>query len=267
LKFFEVLHVFANHQPTPWDLKFRIFGFPVRVHPLCWLGLAMLGQGYFRAGFELGLIWIACSFTSLLWHELGHAFLIRKYGSPASIELHMFGGWAVPNHMPTQAIRRLIIYAAGPAAGFLMCFVAWAILQLVDVAKMPVYLTIVLWILFQINLLWSILNLLPVWPMDGGRILREILVMRGNRYPDLRTHQVSIGVAATLIGTALILMFVSPTVEVGLLRHLPSWLIYIIPGPTMCIFLGLMLFQNYQMMQTLSRPRIHRSDDRVPWER
>jgi stage IV sporulation protein FB len=262
-----VLIVLFNSEPTPWDVRFRIFGFPVRVHPLCWLGLIVLGQSTLERGFQYLLIWVACGFGSILWHELGHAFMMRRFGSPASIVIHLFGGYARPEYTPTKALQRFVIAAAGPAAGLLVALAIGLLRYVVDFETLNPYLAFTLGILFFINLVWSILNLLPIWSMDGGRMLRESLVLRGHRFADMRTHQVSIALAALLVAVGLLFASSSRSVKLELIQAVPHWILYFIPSPLMCIFLGMMAFQNYQMLQYVSRPRIHQSDDRVPWER
>jgi hypothetical protein len=78
-------------EPTPYDLRFRLLGIPVRVHPLFWLATAVLGSG----GSEtLGpiLIWIGCVFVSILVHEYGHGLMARLFRCRPSIVLYGLGG-------------------------------------------------------------------------------------------------------------------------------------------------------------------------------
>jgi stage IV sporulation protein FB len=90
--------VFIDHQPTSFDVTFRLGRFPVRVHPLFWLSMALIGLPWFDRSLLLGLLWVACGFVSILVHELGHALAIRHYGSPASIQLIAFGGLATASY-------------------------------------------------------------------------------------------------------------------------------------------------------------------------
>src|SRR5688500_3784168 len=78
------------------DLHFRVFGFPVRVHPYFWLVTAIMGLGSGDEGtapMEL-LTWVGVVFVSILVHELGHAFLQRRFGGRPWITLYGLGGLA-----------------------------------------------------------------------------------------------------------------------------------------------------------------------------
>jgi Zn-dependent protease len=261
--------VFPDLQQTPFDLTFRLFRFPVRVHPLFWLGMALLGADYFRLGFEFGLIWVACGFVSILAHELGHAVTIRRYGSPAAIWLYAFGGLAVPTYTPASPYRRLAIALAGPAAGFLLLGLVWGSNRLTGWSdaggpRAAVYLSVVYVTLYFINLVWSLLNLLPIWPLDGGRACRELLVLGGARRPDATALRVSVAAAGGLAVYGLLLnVRLIPNVLAG------TWFAWAAPGPIWTIFLILLAAQSYMMLQQISRgPRIYSGDDdRLPWEK
>jgi Zn-dependent protease len=193
-------------QPTAYDLRFRVAGIPVRVHPLFWLMTLILGaQG--EPGPEL-LIWIGVVFVSILAHELGHASMHRYFGQPARIWLYLMGGLTVadaPRHdwdarrrqQPT-ANSLVLISAAGPGAGFLVAGVLVAVIvaagsrvavdwngwvpslypELVPPLSEIRYLPLVLSDLLWVNLFWGLINLLPIYPLDGGQIARELLVSR-----------------------------------------------------------------------------------------
>ena len=82
--------------PTQADLHFRIFGFPVRVHPLFWVVTVLLGLQGRADPFET-LVWVGVVFVSILVHELGHATLERTFGGHPWITLYSFGGLASCN--------------------------------------------------------------------------------------------------------------------------------------------------------------------------
>ncbi len=121
----------AEPPETAYDLRFQLFGFPVRVAVTFWLGAIVFGYDicrFFAAETPLGMGplmigWALCLFASILIHELGHAIAFRYYGLHASIVLYHFGGLAIPtsSYTPGRSIRRtgekeqLIISAAGPA--------------------------------------------------------------------------------------------------------------------------------------------------------
>lgn len=186
---------------TQYDLRFQLFGIPVRVHPIFWLVAVLLGiRGRETPPLAL-LIWVGCVFVSILVHELGHAVAIRAHGWRPWITLYGFGGLA--SYQPTRhdARSQILISAAGPAAGFLfIAFVMaavqasghtvqlfpdpdasnllppWAAFEIFDSFNVNV----LVFYLWQINILWGLLNLLPIYPLDGGQIMRE-LCLNSNR--------------------------------------------------------------------------------------
>ena len=155
---------------TQFDLRFRVGPIPVRVHPIFWATAAFLAwDGSDPPKTFLGVL---CVFLSILVHELGHATMTRKFGWPSEIVLGAFGGYATTAR--TTTFRNLVVLFAGPCAGFLLA--GTAILCVVGFGEMPQRATQALGFLVFINVGWSLLNLVPVLPMDGGQIAREILV-------------------------------------------------------------------------------------------
>ncbi|HTI52481.1 MAG TPA: site-2 protease family protein [Planctomycetaceae bacterium] len=181
----------GNSAPTPYDLRFSLLGIPVRVHPLFWLFSAVMGWD--PKDPNRMLLWIACVFVSILVHEFGHALTANYFGWPPEVVLYSFGGYA--SFHPTWGhtrTRSVLILLAGPGAGFVLfgaiwC-VTWLLLQqhvlpddprfLVWDPTVPARLRYVSFVLIQmafINLWWGLVNLLPVFPLDGGQIARELL--------------------------------------------------------------------------------------------
>jgi len=160
------------------------------------LGLATPGVGI------LLTVWIAVSFVSILIHELGHSLAMKYFGIDSYIVLYHMGGLAVPSGTGSYRTTRLThwnqiaISAAGPAAqilfGLLVAAFAFAIghpmgnelewiLQLLGVS-LPVseIFSNALWTGFIdaaifTSIFWALLNLLPVLPLDGGRIMQNII--------------------------------------------------------------------------------------------
>src|SRR4051794_41088064 len=83
--------------PTQGDLHFRLFGFPVRVHPFFWLTTVIFGMGGGPADPQRTLVWVGIVFVSILAHELGHATMQRFYGGHPWITLYGLGGLASCN--------------------------------------------------------------------------------------------------------------------------------------------------------------------------
>jgi Zn-dependent protease len=161
---------------TQFDLNFRLFGINVRVHPLFWLMSAVLGWPWYQAyDFRYLILWIACVFVSVLVHELGHVVVGRWFGSFGHIVLYSFGGLAIGSSDLGSRWRRIAVYFAGPFAQFLILgLVILAQLALSPSADPHSAVPITLKQLWFINLFWPLLNLLPIWPLDGGKISREL---------------------------------------------------------------------------------------------
>lgn len=183
---------------TPWDLKWRMFRIPVRVHPLFWLTTLLI---WFEkdALFSYVLVAIACVFVSILIHELGHAFAQRYYGDRENhIVLYYFGGLAVGSTSPSSYVSRILIDLWGPGAGFILGGMAYASVLLIDHNLLPRPDRHVLWaldVLVWVSLLWGAVNLLPVFPLDGGQIAREIINHKAPQRGDVLAFGISFYVA------------------------------------------------------------------------
>jgi Zn-dependent protease len=159
---------------TSWDLKFNLFGIHVRVHPMFWLVTAVLGW-HDR---ELGIValWIAVVFFSILIHELGHVLMGMMFGSHGHIVLYGFGGLAIGSSNLDKRWQRNLVYFAGPLAQFLLYGFVYLIHENLEEnqgGRLSPMVAILFRMLFFVNLWWPILNLLPIWPLDGGRLSRE----------------------------------------------------------------------------------------------
>lgn len=205
----------AEPPPTAADLHFRLFGIPVRVHPFFWIVVLILGiSGQEKADPVETLLWVAIVFLSILVHELGHAFLQRRYGGNPWITLHGFGGLASCEDCDRSPRRQILISLAGPVAGFLLAVlvivlvrvsghqigilprsgeVNWETLGVDRIIRQPLLLMSVYFEpfganplnfivadLLQVNIMWGLVNLLPMYPLDGGRIARELFTLSYN---------------------------------------------------------------------------------------
>lgn len=183
-------------------LSFRLFGYPIRVQWMFWLLCILLGMNYLQQpGPEaLGrfLIMTAVVFGSIIWHELGHAWARKKSGAAYSeIMLHGFGGVCSGPGMFTRG-ESIFISAAGPAASLLLGGATWLLTFTPGMGNMWVqqFVGNMLWV----NIGWAILNLLPILPLDGGRIFQGIAGPRNFRL----VVWTSLILAATLAVLALI---------------------------------------------------------------
>jgi stage IV sporulation protein FB len=195
--------MFQIPAPTRFDLRFSILGFPVRVHPLFWVIALLLGSGSGNPLYML--LWVLGVFISILIHELGHALAFRRYGQEAEIILHFAGGLAVPQpvgfgmgyaRVATTPNQQILISLAGPFAGFFFAvFVVFASLALggtvipntilgiipFPIVRLPASFAILnsfFMILLWVNIFWGLINLLPVYPLDGGQVSRNLFIQR-----------------------------------------------------------------------------------------
>ena len=157
---------------SSWKLG-RIAGIDLFLHPTFLLvPLYILIQG----GGLLGLAFAVLLFGSVVLHEYGHALAARKYGiGTADITLYPIGGVARLERMPRSAGPELLIALAGPAVNLAIVAVAWPLLQLIGPALRSVELVEALSAIVWINVGLLLFNMLPVFPMDGGRVLRALL--------------------------------------------------------------------------------------------
>jgi stage IV sporulation protein FB len=223
------LMLLGEPPPTQADLHFRVFGFPVRVHPFFWLVTFFLGS---KADEPTEIfVWIAVVFVSILIHELGHATMQRRYGGHPRIMLYSFGGLASCGDCDRSPTSQLAILIAGPLAGFLLAAAVLLGIKLAGhnagfaispsgqeimethraypislIGNLYAYfqpftsriLSLVLIQLIYVNIAWGFLNLLPVYPLDGGQISRELFTLGNPRSGIIQSLQLSIGVAALL---------------------------------------------------------------------
>lgn len=177
-----------------WRLG-RLFGFPIEINLsfLLLLGLVFVAFGRFS-----GVFIVLLAFASVVLHELGHAIVARRLGvRVAGIELGFLGGAAKMENIPRTPRHELMIAAAGPAVSLML---GGAFLGTGLAIGSPLVAQIG-WINFVI----AGFNLIPALPMDGGRILRALLVPR---FGYVRATDISVIVArAAAIGFALLGLF------------------------------------------------------------
>lgn len=163
-------------------LRFRLGSISVLVHPAHFLVGLMFGLSDARAvdpaagsGAKLAwvVVWIGVVFVSVLVHELGHALAFRAYGYPSTVQLVVFGGVTTPaTDTPLSWGKDVVSTLAGPLFGAslgLLCWWASGKVPGGGIARQALDLAA------SANAGWAVLNLLPVLPMDGGRVSRALL--------------------------------------------------------------------------------------------
>ncbi len=215
--------MFAEPPRTRFDLHFTIADFPVRISPWFWFSGLLLGLSGQRSGnYNLTwvVIWVLAMLVSILVHELGHAFAIRYFGWRSRVILYQLGGLATiesgeswmadQNEHENNPKARILIALAGPAAGFLLAGVLIGILFAIPASgfsfnlghpvlglgwslseAVPQNLQVLISYMLYINILWGLVNLLPVYPLDGGQVARELLSRKNPREGIERSLQVS----------------------------------------------------------------------------
>lgn len=198
---------------TSADLNFSLLGIPVRVHPYFWLVALLLGYRIMNDAISV-LTWFAAVFIGVLVHEMGHAMTMRAYGLYPWITLYSFGGLASYDQRNSSRssasgpLAQVLIDLAGPAAGFLLAgllllgvfaagygnSVEFDIFhgRIPNVLLPSLRLTNLINELLFVCVAWGVLNLLPIYPLDGGQVARELMLQADSRQGIQRSLQLSI---------------------------------------------------------------------------
>jgi len=182
-------------------LNFRVLGFPVHVD---WTFVLFVGLLGWQPGITLERlgIWLLLAFVAVLAHELGHAVAARMIGAQPSIALVALGG--VTTYVPPKPLSRLSslgIALAGPAVGLLLGGALLLVGRSVEVEPGGLAEYTLLMAIFT-TLGWSVLNLLPIVPLDGGQAMRELLP--GD--PETRARRASIVSIVLAVGLAFFIL-------------------------------------------------------------
>src|SRR5258705_4227529 len=173
----------ANNALTGGSVRiFQFFGVPIRLHftlVLLLIFLLFLGIGGEQSNASVAL-YVLALFGSVLLHELGHALVARYFGI-RTVEIVMFpiGGVSRPER-PPKAREELWIALAGPTVNFLIAGAialwSWQADRLAPVSELlqPTDANLAQRIGIG-NFILAVFNLLPAYPMDGGRVLRSLL--------------------------------------------------------------------------------------------
>lgn len=171
-----------------WSIDIaRVSGIKVRLHVtfillLVWIGFAHYSEGGWPAALQ-GIAFIVAIFGSVLLHEFGHALAARRYGiATPDITLLPIGGVARLERLPDEPREELVVAIAGPLVNVLIVAVLLAGLYLTGHIEVLARFDLIGGDFFAQLLLvnvWLVLfNLIPAFPMDGGRILRALLASR-----------------------------------------------------------------------------------------
>lgn len=181
---------------------FTLFGIPVYVS--VWFAVIVLYWGWSMGDASLTILWSLSAAFSVLVHELGHGLVAKHHRLSPQILLHGLGGLC--SHQRAQRdLHDAQILIAGPAAGFALGAISlatsWAWWRFSPETITPMLANGLSWMVW-INLLWNAVNLLPLWPLDGGQLFRLALLQKLRPVQAEKITHVT-GIALGLGGAAL----------------------------------------------------------------
>lgn len=183
---------------------------PVRISLFFWITAALIG--YLNSGTVGGtLVWVGIIFVSILVHEFGHALTAKWFGQRPRIELVAFGGVTYPEGPSLSKGKEFLVVLNGPVFGLCLFALATFMLPYVPAPYVPIVRAVQV-----VNLFWTIVNLLPVLPLDGGQMMRIILEglfgQRGSKIAVCASGVISFGISA--------FFFISGALIIGVLFFL-----------------------------------------------
>ena len=165
-----------------------------------------------RYYYALGLCGSLLFFLSILLHELGHSVVSQRCGIPVPrITLMFIGGLAEISREPDDARSELKIALGGPAVSLVLVGIFYGLAELLDRFDIAGPAQVFLW-LSVTNLALAVFNMIPGYPLDGGRVLRAILWARSGRLRRATyiTSRIGIGFAWVLIALGVSLLLMPP---------------------------------------------------------
>jgi Zn-dependent protease len=195
-----------------WSMKlFRVCGTQIEVHASFVLLLAYVAWEGWKTAAWLGLTWsvsyIALLFTCVTLHEFGHATAARRFGiNVPRILLLPFGGVAQMDAIPRRPREEIIVALAGPAVNLVI--IAGLMLGVRfpegwDAEYFPLTGAELMRHLVAVNVVMGLFNLIPVFPMDGGRVWRALLA---SRLPYLKATRIAVVTGQILAGIGAVVM-------------------------------------------------------------
>lgn len=158
-----------GHRP-----HFRIAGIPVRVEPVFFMISFLFGLQLAETDPVLVPVWIGVTFVSILVHELGHALTLKAFGQPSEIVLQGLGGVTLSRRRLDRT-KSVVVSLAGSLTALVVLWLparqlhgsAWW-------SEQELWLRGVVTFTAFANLWWSVANLLPIRPLDGGNVVTEL---------------------------------------------------------------------------------------------
>lgn len=273
-----------NPASGPFDLHWRLFGIDFRVKPMFWLMNLLFGYFYVRSFKSvdqhlfayLGL-WLVCAFVSVMVHELGHVTVGRLFGARSDVLLYAMGGAAMGDFGSLAPWKRILVYAAGPVFGLgLFAFIEWGLSPVMFSSfqglrsnpwysvvfnrsrifeEGPLFSVGLPGMLVILNLFLNIFNLIPVIPLDGGQIMREVISIIIPRYGVWLAYGLSFLLAGAVTVYSVLKVF-RPGIPYPPLDPLFNAIIF-----------GMMAFSNLTALRSLApeEPRRSSSYEEKDW--
>lgn len=219
-----------------WKLG-DIAGIGVYIHWSFWLLPAwiLLSAGGGLAGALSSVLFVFAIFGCVVLHELGHALMARQFKvGTRDITLYPIGGVASLERIPKRPSQELAIALAGPAVNVIIAAILFALLVVVGVGTQGLFFSVAggsfLVNLLVVNIALVVFNMLPAFPMDGGRVLRAFLAMQ---LPYVRATEIAVrvgqavaiilGLIGLLTGGTLVFLavfvFLAAQAELSMARH------------------------------------------------
>ena len=197
----------------------RPFGIRIAIHwtfllLILWIVAVNMQQGSDTAQILISVLFILALFVCVTFHELGHSLAARRYGiETKSITLLPIGGMANIEEMPEKPKQEIIVTLSGLVVNVIIALLLWAVITFLPGYSFETELQAVtgenfLIMLMYVNLLIVAFNLIPAFPMDGGRILRALLSLRVDRLKATRYSMMAGQVFGVLF--ALVGLFINP---------------------------------------------------------
>ncbi len=214
-------------------IRFTLFGVQVSIHPTLWLTLAILGRAYMVSNMvELmsALLFIIAAFVVLLMHEMGHALVGRRLGGgEPSVYLAWLGGDCTNETARLTRLQGVVMTIAGPLASLAVGLVTYLILCLyvgdfglgsvlsvgfafgvMPAEVLMAYPPLAMFFFFyliEVSFWWTILNMLPIFPLDGGQIMQGLMKSRVQMHAISLTVAIVLSLAFAVLGLWLLSIF------------------------------------------------------------
>lgn len=225
------MNILIEPPQTMWDLKWSMFGIPVRVHPMFWL-MGMVLSYHEKIPFGYVAVGVGCIFLSILVHEFGHALSSIYYGDRhPRVVLYQMGGLCISGDKELHRWPRISMLLWGPGAGYVLAAIVYVVGGILcgwewvfDKYTAPInpYVDSALHQFLWINVIWGTVNLAPVFPLDGGQITRELIGWKWPRRGDRLAFSISFYTAVFLAFAAVGLSQIYPAFLFGWLAY-SSW--------------------------------------------